>query len=128
MSLNLDEDAIVACADLVGRTGAREFQIGYLSDDPPHQWYAHASYKGARITEGDQEGPAEAADALSRRLLAGAKCAHCGALVALSGAGAVAYGSAVMADGSEWTAAEAAGAGQCRWRRLGPKWVRGCES
>ena len=28
--MNLDEDAVKACADLVGRTGATEFQIGYL--------------------------------------------------------------------------------------------------
>ena len=125
---NLDEDAVLACADLVGRTGAKEFRIGYLNDDAPNQWYARASYKGTRITEQDYRGPSEAADALSRRLLTGAKCTHCGGLVALSGAGAVAYGSPVMADGSRWTAAEAAAAGQCRWRRMGPKWVMGCKA
>lgn len=124
----LDEDAIMACADLVGRTGATEFRIGYLNDFPPHEWYAHARYKGTRITEGNCAGPSEAADALCRRLLTGAKCTHCGGLVALSGAGAVAYGSPVMADGSRWTAAEAAAAGQCRWRRMGPKWVMGCKA
>ena len=126
--MNLDEDAVLACADLVGRTGAKEFQIGYLHDEPPHQWYAHAQYRGTRITEEHCSGPSEAADALCRRLLTGAKCAHCGGLVALSGAGAVAYGNPVMADGSTWSAAEAAAAGQCRWRRMGAKWVMGCET
>jgi len=37
-----DRDKVVACADLVGRSGARQFQIGYLNDEPPHAWYAHA--------------------------------------------------------------------------------------
>src|SRR5258706_845767 len=127
-SMHLDEDAVLACADLVGRTGATEFQIGYLHDEPPQQWYAHAQYRGTRITEENHAGPSEAADALCRRLLTGARCAHCGGLVALSGAGAVAYGNPVMADGSTWSAAEAAAAGQCRWHRMGPKWVMGCEA
>lgn len=119
---------MLACTDLVGRTGAKEFQLGYLHDEPPHQWYAQAQYKGARIIEENHAGPSEAADALSRRLLTGARCAHCGGLVALSGSGAVAYQNPVMADGREWTAADAAAAGQCRWHRMGPKWVMGCEA
>src|SRR5258706_493846 len=71
-SMHLDEDAVLACTDLVGRTGAKEFQLGYLHDEPPHQWYAQAQYKGARIIEENHAGPSEAADALSRRLLTGA--------------------------------------------------------
>ncbi len=45
--MNLDQDAVTACADLVGRTGATNFTIGYLHDDvPPDQaaWYAHAQF------------------------------------------------------------------------------------
>lgn len=127
--MNLDEDALQACADLVGRTGATGLQFGYLHDDvPPDQagWYAHAQYRGARITVDDQRGPIEAADALCRRLLVGAKCVHCSKLVALSDDGAVAYDSTLV-DGTRWTAEEAARAGQCRWRRVGPRWARGCE-
>lgn len=122
---DLDQDAIHACADLVSRTGAKEFQIGYLSDEPTHGWFAHASYKGARISTGDHPGPVEAADALCRRLLTGAKCTGGGGLVALSDAGATAFKNPVMADGSTWTIAEAS-VMQCRWRRMGPKWVMGC--
>lgn len=123
---DIDQDAITACADLVGRTGAKEFQIGYLNDEPPHKWYAHAQWKGARIGVEDHAGPVEAADALCRRLLTGAKCTGCGGLVALSDAGATAFRNPVMADGSTWSAEEAAAATQCRWRRMGPKWVMGC--
>ncbi len=127
--LNLDQDALIACADLIGRTGARDFQIGYLHDDVPVEkagWYAHASYQGARISVADLTGPIEAADALSRRILAGARCTRCGGLITLSDDGAMAVGQ-TMADGSEWTAAQQAAAGLCRWRRMGPKWVMGCE-
>lgn len=123
----LDDDAVVACADLAGRTGATGFQIGYLSDDPPHGWYAYAQYRGARISADDQPGPSEAADALSRRLLQGARCQHCKGLVTLSGDGAFAFRKATLTDGTTWDAADAARAPQCRWRRMGARWARGCE-
>lgn len=125
-----DEDAVVACVDLVGRTGATGFEIGYLHDDVPSEeagWYAHAQLRGARITEQDHRGPTEAADALARRILTGARC-KCGRLVALSDSGAVAFEDVTMADGTKWTAEEARQAGQCRWRRQGNRWVMGCQN
>lgn len=39
---------MIACVDLVGRCGAREFEIGYLHDDVPVAqagWYASAFYR-----------------------------------------------------------------------------------
>ena len=74
----------------------------------------------------DQPGPVEAAEALARRILTGAKCVHCGGLVALSSAGATFYKGARMADGSRFSEAQARGRPQCRWTRQGPKWVAGC--
>ena len=128
MTPTLDQDAIVACADLVGRAGAHTFEIGYLHDDVPTEeagWYASAILRGAKIFEENHRGPVEACDALARRILTGAKC-RCGKLVALSDAGAVAYQKVTMADGTEWTAKQATTAGQCRWRREGDRWKRGC--
>lgn len=128
--LNLDEDAVIAAADLVGRAGARELEVGYLHEGVPVAeagWYAHAQYRGARIIVEEQPGPVEAVDALARRLLDGAQCQHCGGLVALSDAGAMAYPGSIRPDGTRWTEEEIRAAGQCRWRRMGPKWVRGCE-
>jgi hypothetical protein len=121
-------NVVIACADLVGRAGARQFQIGYVHDDVPVDqagWYAHAQYRGARIQVTDQRGPAQAADALARRILTGAQC-RCGRLAALSADGAVAYEDVAMADGTRWTAAEARAAGQCLWRRLGQRWEPSC--
>lgn len=127
----LDDDATVAAADLVGRTGATQFKIGYLHDDvPPEEagWYAHAQYRGARITVEDQPGPAEAADALARRLLTGAKCYHCGGLVTLSDDSAFAFHRARTVDGVRWDIEQSAAAGWCRWRRIGNRWEGGCEN
>jgi hypothetical protein len=121
-------EVVQATADLVGRTGAKEFQLGWLHDDVPVEnmgWYAHAQMRGARITVENQRGPVQACDALATKLLTGAKC-RCGKLVALSVFGAVAYGG-VMADGSRFTFEEARAAGQCRWTRRGAKWVPGCK-
>jgi hypothetical protein len=120
----LDEDALIAAAGLIGRTGARGFEIGY-TDEEMNDWYAHAQYQGARIIEEHHRGPVEAAEALARRLLTGAQCQGCGGLVALSSAGAVAFGGMMM-DGRTWTTEEAAAAGQCRWTRQGRTWVSAC--
>jgi hypothetical protein len=127
----VDDDAVIAAADLVGRSGATGLEIGYLHDGVPvdqADWYAHAQYRGARITVEHHPGPVAAAEALARRILEGGKCAHCGGLVALSDAGAVAYTRAHTLDGAEWNAEQAAAAGQCRWRRSGRRWESGCET
>lgn len=123
-----DLDIVLACANLVGRSGGRNFQIGYLHDGVPMAeagWYVHAQYQGHRMTE-EGPGPAQAAQALCLRILKGAKCL-CGKLVTLNPAGGFAYREVTLADGSRWTAAEAAKVGQCLWRLAGQRFVRGCE-
>lgn len=105
MSQHINDDVVIACADLVGRAGASEFKIGYLHDDvPPEEagWYAHAQYRGARITVDDHRSPTGAALALAERLLRGATC-RCRRPVTLS-------------DGTEG----------CRWRLVGQRWQPGC--
>lgn len=131
--LALDEDVLVATMDLIGRSGAKNTEIGWLNDpgEPAYekhgaQWWIKAQYKGARIITEDHPGPTEACEAIAQQILKGAKC-KCGKLVALGAFGAFAYFEGHMADGTTWTAAEAAAAGQCRWRRRGKKWRRDCE-
>lgn len=124
----IDDVAIIAAADLVGRSGARNLEIGYLDDDVPAEqarWYAHAQYRGARITAEDHTSPAAAAEALAQQVLEGGRCTHCGGLVAMSRGGAIAHPGA-MADGSVWTEQEIRAAGQCLWTREGRRWMRGC--
>lgn len=128
---SLDEDAGIAAIDLVGRTGAKQLQFGYLHDDVPVEqagWYAHAQYRGSRIVEENHRGPIEALEALARRILTGGKCTHCGGLVALSDDGAMTYPGAAMADGTVWTEVQIRAASQCRWTRQGRRWARGCEA
>lgn len=126
----MDNEALFAAVDLVGRTGAKELEFGYVHDGVPVEqagWYAHAQYQGARIMERDQRGPLEAIQALARRLLTGAQCQLCGGLVALDEDGAFAFRKAVLVDGREWNVDQAAATRQCRWRRIGQRWVSGCE-
>lgn len=109
----LHGDAVIACADLVGRAGAIEFQLGWdcphtpdESDDhncPDVVWYAHATYKGARIMVDRHRTPTAAAMALAERMLSGAAC-RCRRPVTLSD--------------------EAAG---CRWQLMGKRWEPGCD-
>lgn len=106
-SPNLNEDAVVACADLVGRCGASDFEIGYMHDDVPFEeagWYAVAKFKGARISTDEHRSPTTAAMALAERLLHGATC-RCRRPVSMS-------------DGRD---------GFCRWRLMGRRWEPGCD-
>lgn len=106
---DMDDDAIVAVADLAGRTGATEFKIGYLHEDVPADqagWYAQTQYQGARIVVGDQPGPVEAADALSRRLLSGGALCRCNKIVTLGNG----------RDPRKY----------CKWTREGAKWLGTC--
>jgi hypothetical protein len=102
----MNDDVVMACADLVGRSGASGFEIGYLHDDVPIEeagWHASAQFKGARIMVQDQRSPTGAALALSERLLRGAAC-RCLKPVTLS-------------DSAEG----------CRWRLVGKRWEPGCD-
>ena len=130
--LLLDQDAMDAALDLVGRTGARGLEIGYVREGvPPEQagWWATAQYSGAKVTEEEHRGPVEALEALARRLLTGAMCTHCRGLIALSDGGAMVYPGSSRPDGSTWTPEEVErvrNLPQCRYSRQGSKWVRGC--
>lgn len=128
-----DEDALLAAVDLVGRSGATNFEVGWLNDedDPAYlergaEWWCKAQYRGARLTVEGFDRPDHAAEALALKILKGGKC-RCGRLVRLAGADAAfAYSDVDMADGTHWTAQEAAAAGQCEWRRVGKKWEPSC--
>lgn len=104
---DMSSDMVLACAALVGRAGAKGFELGYLHDDVPVDeagWYAQALYNGARITVQDHRSPDGAALALAQRLLSGAAC-RCGRLVTLND--------------------EAAG---CRWQLMGQSWEPSCDA
>jgi hypothetical protein len=104
---DLNEDVILACADLAGRAGALDFEIGYVHEGVPVEdagWYAQVSYRGARIMTDEHRSPSLAAAALAERLLAGAAC-RCGQPVTLS-------------DTREG----------CRWRLAGRRWEPGCDA
>lgn len=122
-----DEDEMVAAVDLVGRSGATAFEVGYLHErrEKP-DWNASAQYRGARIFVEKKASPLEAVRELARTILTGAKCMGCGRLVALADHGAYAFKETTLADGSTWTWKQARKAGQCRWERVGRRWEMGC--
>lgn len=101
----VDEDALIAGVDLVGRSGARAIEIAYDDDDPEKvTWSATATFNGAKLFFDGKADPVEAVEALARRLLQGARCRRCGKPIRL-----------------------ASNRSGCRWRREGPKWVPGCD-
>lgn len=125
------DERLNAAVLLVGNTGARTLEFGYLHDDVPSEqaaWWATAAYRGAKLGVENHVGPAEALEALAEKLLTGARCQWCKGLVALSQRGAVAYPGSVMADGSRMPDSPDALAslGQCLWGRAGARWEPGC--
>ncbi|AQT78297.1 hypothetical protein B1R94_02180 [Mycolicibacterium litorale] len=104
---DVDTDALDAGIELIGRAGAKAFEIGYVNENVPVEeagWYAHAQWGGHRIMADNRAGPVEAVEALARKVLNGSLCTHCGKPISLSG-------------NRE---------GICRWTRRGDSWVRGC--
>lgn len=70
----------MAAVELIGRTGAAEFQFGWLHDNVPFAeagWYAKARWGGQMVTAEDHVGPVEATDALASKLVEGGMCTHC---------------------------------------------------
>jgi hypothetical protein len=103
----MSDDVVMACVDLVGRSGASGFEIGFVHDDVPIEeagWHASAQFHGTRIMVQDHRSPTGAALALSERMLRGAAC-RCGHPVTLSD--------------------DRPG---CRWRLVGKRWEPGCNA
>jgi hypothetical protein len=109
-------DAAVAIGDLVGRTGATAFQVGYVRDagDPGFEylgpgWNATAFYRGSRLFVEDRPDVVDACDALARLLLNGGHCTRC------------ARRSSTF---TRWHDDPRV----CSWRRIGDRWTADCEA
>jgi hypothetical protein len=103
-------DRLVAVADAIARSGAREFEVGHLEDDstPLARWYATATYRGTKVFADEHADPVAAAEELLAKLLVGGQCVSCERLVTLP---------------DESSAGSSA---RCTWARHGDMWVPGC--
>jgi hypothetical protein len=111
-----EDDALAAAVDMIGSDG-----VPVADAD----WYAHAKYRGTRVTVEHKNSPVEAAEALCRLLLDGSRCTWCGGIVML---GPLLWVPDVVTflDGRTMTKDEIAAAEKCSYRREGRKWVRWC--
>lgn len=125
--LLLSDVVAVAAVGVIGRAGADHLTVGYNNEDNP-RWYAYVDYGKHRLEETHHLGPAQALDALARRLLEGAECQSCKGIIALSPYGVRIPTDGMFADGRPlWTPEEAAKLPQCLWARIDDRWVGGCE-
>lgn len=102
----IDQDGFEAAVELVKRCGGHSLEYGFLTDDVPVEeadWWATASFRGAKITVEHRCGPVEAVTALALRLFDGAVCRRCSKPVTLQD--------------------DMPG---CRYRRVGPSWQPSC--
>lgn len=101
-------NTVVAIADLVGRSGGTQFEIGYLEEDVPiaeARWYCQASFKGAKLIADEHKSPMEACDELARKILTGGRCQFCERI------------TMVAADATD---------AACGWYRDQDRWMPGC--
>ena len=105
---DMDLPAIVAAVGVVGRSGAAQFEIGWLDDSYPHRWWASAKYQGRRITGEHPSKPDIAVDRLVHKMLHGGLCVHCGDRINLTPT------KGRWADGN------------CEWHRVDAIWQPGC--
>jgi hypothetical protein len=72
---------LTAAIDLLGRTGARSFQLRYHDDEKPVVWLAVAAYERDRRELHETDAaltPLLAVERLLERLVDGGVCIHCG--------------------------------------------------
>jgi hypothetical protein len=124
-----DKDALLAAADVVRRSGALSFKVGVCDTENEFGWkkgwWAAAFYSGARLIGVDGwPGPTQAAEALARRLIDGARC-KCGRVATLEGSSPL-FPKKRLTDEAIWSVEEQLKAGQCVWTRQGGDWRSGC--
>ena len=76
-------DALVACVDIVGRMGAREFQIRYSDDEEPTVWFCVCVHRDGHAVAAGMD-PISAAYKLAQEVVDGGVCAHCRRVSALT--------------------------------------------
>ena len=79
---DFDEPLLLAAVDMIGRTGAKNLEIGF-DDDNEDLWYAQATYGKSKVIVEGFDNPVKATEALVRKLMHGGRCTHCGKMVTL---------------------------------------------
>lgn len=72
----VEDPRFIAAVDLVGRTGAKQFQIRWSDDEDPMIWMAVAIYRDAHECAAGMD-PLKAVLRLADQLVDGGTCAHC---------------------------------------------------
>lgn len=72
-----DTERLIAAVEMIGRTGATGYEVGFDDDTTPTTWWAQAFYRGARKAVDGHPGPVAATEDLLRRLVSGGQCVHC---------------------------------------------------
>jgi hypothetical protein len=73
----LGEEMMLACVDMVGRTGSEIFQSRYSDDEDPVVWMAVGKW-GDRYEVGAATNPVTAAIRLLETVVDGGQCQNCG--------------------------------------------------
>ncbi len=111
------EAAMVACIDVVARSGATDVEFGHLEDDVPIEqarWWATATYRGKKLTIDEQRDPIDALMRLAERVCNNGTCTGCQRSVLL-----------LTGQPGLWIASKP----RCLWQLdiTGKQWVRGCD-
>lgn len=95
--------------EMVERTGAQNFEVGYLNEDAKRMqdadWFATARFRGTMVKTEHHASPVTAAETLMTLLMRDAKCRFCDRKIS--------WGRAELKK-------------RCLWRQVDGRWLRGC--
>lgn len=74
----LDVQVTLAIIDLIGRSGATDVEMGFLSDDEPYLAWAKANFRGHRIYAENHANMDFALMDVARRVVHVGQCVDCG--------------------------------------------------
>lgn len=73
-----DDPRLIACVDMIGRSGGKSFQLRYDDEQEPVVWVAVAELRGGLWECAGGRDPLQAAVRLLEELYDGGWCGHCG--------------------------------------------------
>lgn len=112
-----DMDLLIACYDVISKTGATGFEVAFDDELPPETCWTARCWVGAQLHVVNKRDSAHAAAyALARRLINGARCTSCGRVTTLF--------SVPHTQGMP--RAKGVLSAYCYWSREGKQFTRGC--
>lgn len=73
----LDIQRTVALFGLLGHTGVKDVEIGYMNEEKPYDWWAKGNWDGHRVYSEGHLGADDALDEIAKQVIHNGMCVKC---------------------------------------------------